>query len=199
MLGYHRVLYLGHCCFLFMSMMLLIIMLSFGRVYADDNSTQYADKNLINIECVLNYDLKILEKWSEDWLLKFDPNKRKVNFFLNILKPFFMVVNLNKFPRICIWVWILNNAHKKLGLIKILKYSLCREKLSKMYKTFVRPILEYASVVWVGCINSDLDKLEKVQLYAARIVNDLPIICIFWNWVGTILQKKKKILVNNNV
>ena len=36
-------------------------MLSFGRVYADDNSTQYADKNLINIECVLNYDLKILE------------------------------------------------------------------------------------------------------------------------------------------
>ena len=48
-----------------------------------------------------------------------------------------------------------------------------------MYKTFVRPILEYASVVWVGCINSDLDKLEKVQLYAARIVYDLPIICIF--------------------
>ena len=56
-------------------------MLSFGRVYADDNSTQYADKNLINIECVLNYDLRILEKWSEDWLLQFNPNKRKVNFF----------------------------------------------------------------------------------------------------------------------
>ena len=48
-----------------------------------------------------------------------------------------------------------------------------------MYKTFVKPLLEYASVVWVECINSDLDKLEKVQLYAARIVTDFSIICIF--------------------
>ena len=30
---------------------------------------------------MLNYDLKILEKGSEDWLLQFNPNKTKVLFF----------------------------------------------------------------------------------------------------------------------
>ena len=45
-----------------------------------------------------------------------------------------------------------------------------------MYVTFVRPILEYASVVWDGCLISDTDKFEKVHLYAARIVTVLPIL-----------------------
>ena len=49
-----------------------------------------------------------------------------------------------------------------------------QKKLSKMFKTFIRPILEYASVVWDGCTNSD--KLEKEQQYAARIVTGLPIL-----------------------
>ena len=40
--------------------------------------------------------------------------------------------------------------------------------------TFVRPILEHVSVVWAGCSISDI--LEKVQLYAARIVTGLPIL-----------------------
>ena len=53
-------------------------MLSFCRLYADDNSIQYADKNINNIECLLNHDLKILGKWFKDWLLQFNPNKLKV-------------------------------------------------------------------------------------------------------------------------
>ena len=43
-----------------------------------------------------------------------------------------------------------------------------------MYVTFVRPVL--ASLVWDGCSILDTEKLEKVQLYAARIVTDLPIL-----------------------
>ena len=68
---------------------------------------------------------------------------------------------------------IVNRAYK-LGLIKKLIFTLCRNKLSKMYVTFVRPIL--ASLVWDGCSILDTEKLEKVQLYAARIVTDLPIL-----------------------
>ena len=56
-------------------------MLSFCRLYADDSLIQYADKNVNNIECMPYYDLKILEKWSDDWLLQFNPNKTKVLFF----------------------------------------------------------------------------------------------------------------------
>ena len=73
---------------------------------------------------------------------------------------------------------ILNHAYKKLRLIKKLKFTLSRNKLSKIYVTFVRPILEYASVIWGGCSMSETEKLEKVQLYAARIVTGLPILAL---------------------
>ena len=73
---------------------------------------------------------------------------------------------------------IVNHAYKKLRLIKKLKFTLSRNKLSKMYVTFVRPILEYASVIWGGFSISDTEKLEKVQLYAARIVTGLPILAL---------------------
>ena len=33
-----------------------------------------------------------------------------------------------------------------------------------MYTVFIRPPLEYAAVVWDGCSQSDVEKLEKVQL-----------------------------------
>lgn len=39
-------------------------------------------KNLRNIEDVLNYGLKILGKWSDNLLLRYNPNKTKSVFFL---------------------------------------------------------------------------------------------------------------------
>ena len=73
---------------------------------------------------------------------------------------------------------IVNHDYKKLGLMKKLKFTLCRNKLSKMTTkvTFVRLLLENASVLWDGCSISDTYKLQKVQLYAAKIVTGLPIL-----------------------
>ena len=51
-----------------------------------------------------------------------------------------------------------------------MQYSLNRETLEVIYTSFIRPLLEYASVVWDGCAQSDYDSLEKIQLAAARIV-----------------------------
>ena len=47
--------------------------------------------------------------------------------------------------------------------------------MSKLYIVSIRPTLEYASIVWDGCSAHDIDKLEKVQLSAARILTGLPI------------------------
>ena len=44
-----------------------------------------------------------------------------------------------------------------------------------MYTSFIRPHLEYASDVWGGSSFSNAEKLEQVQLLAARIVSGLPI------------------------
>lgn len=49
-------------------------------------------------------------------------------------------------------------------------FTLGRNNLSKIYITFVRLVLEYASVIWDGCNMFDMERLEKVQLCAARIV-----------------------------
>ncbi|XP_062621091.1 uncharacterized protein LOC134282700, partial [Saccostrea cucullata] len=45
-----------------------------------------------------------------------------------------------------------------------------------MYTTFIRPQLEYASLVWGGCNIGDSEKLEKLQLCAARIVTGLTLL-----------------------
>lgn len=137
----------------------------------------------------------ILEQWSSRWLLKFNPNKTKAVFFTTkssyeLPEIFFQhckleYISTHKHLGLHLasdLKWsehiniIVNKALKKLGLLKKLKFSLGKNSLSKMYITFVRPILEYASVVWDGCSQHDIDKLEKVQLYAARIVTGLPII-----------------------
>ena len=64
---------------------------------------------------------------------------------------------------------------KKLGLLKKLKFKIGRKNLSKLYITFIRPILEYASFVLDCCSKQDAEKLEKVQLTATSIVTGLPI------------------------
>ena len=59
--------------------------------------------------------------------------------------------------------------------MKKLKFQLNRNALSLLYRSFIRPQLEYASDVWGGCSSSDCDRLEKIQLITVRIVTWLPI------------------------
>lgn len=53
-------------------------MLSFCRLFADDNCLQYSSNCVKTIENCLNHDLNVLEMWSKKWLLKFNPSKTKV-------------------------------------------------------------------------------------------------------------------------
>ena len=56
-----------------------------------------------------------------------------------------------------------------------MKYLLSRSAMNRIYCTFILPLLEYACEVWGGCSKFDEDKLEKVQLEAARIVTGMPL------------------------
>ena len=53
-----------------------------------------------------------------------------------------------------------------------LKFVLDRKSLQCIYFSFIRPVLEYADVVWDNCTKYEEDELEKIQLEAARIVNE---------------------------
>ena len=54
-----------------------------------------------------------------------------------------------------------------------LKFTVRRKALNQIYLSFLRPILEYASVVWDNCTLYEKDNLEKIQIEAGRIVTGL--------------------------
>ena len=57
------------------------VSISFCRLYADDNSLQNCSTNIDSIQLELNNDLNQLDKWSKQWLLKFNPSKTTAVLF----------------------------------------------------------------------------------------------------------------------
>ena len=68
---------------------------------------------------------------------------------------------------------ILSSAYKMLGVMRKLKYMFSRQALNQIYISYVRPLLEYSSIVWDGCSEQDKTALERFQNEAARIVTGL--------------------------
>ena len=69
---------------------------------------------------------------------------------------------------------IMKSASKVLGSMRILKFKLKRQTLNQIYVSYLRPILEYSSLVWDNCTNYEKkNTLEKLQYEAARIVTGL--------------------------
>ena len=54
-----------------------------------------------------------------------------------------------------------------------LKYEFSRRALNQIYTLYVRPFIDYSSIVWDGCFEQNADLLEKLQYEAARIVTGL--------------------------
>ncbi len=52
-----------------------------------------------------------------------------------------------------------------------LKYTLDRKSLEIIYLSFIRPLLEYADIVWDNCTQYEKDAVEKIQIEAARITS----------------------------
>ena len=55
----------------------------------------------------------------------------------------------------------------------MMKHNLDRNSLEKLYFGFIRPILEYGSVVWDNSTREQSDLIESVQYESARIFTGL--------------------------
>ena len=66
-----------------------------------------------------------------------------------------------------------NAAYRTLGIMRKLKYRFSRQTLNHMYISYIRPLLEYSSILWDGCSEQDKAALERLQNEAARIATSL--------------------------
>ena len=66
----------------------------------------------------------------------------------------------------------INKAWKRIGILRSLEFDLNRLSLERLYLIFVRPLLEYADVVWDTCSNELKHDIEAVHYEAARVVTE---------------------------
>nr|CAD2168049.1 unnamed protein product [Meloidogyne enterolobii] len=121
------------------------------KMYADDIKLYVAHNN-DNTRDILVHDLKELEKWSLSNGLTIS-NEKCLAIYLgknNTKKDYY--INNNDVAK-C-------NVARDLGRSKNLVF---------IYKTYIRPHLEYATQVWSGALNTqNSTRLERVQKYYTR-------------------------------
>ena len=64
-------------------------------------------------------------------------------------------------------------ANKILGMIKRTITCKNTQNIMSYYKTLVRPILDYSSGIWNPYHKKDIEKLEKVQRRATKIIREI--------------------------
>ena len=65
-----------------------------------------------------------------------------------------------------------NNANAVLGMIKRTITNKRKDIIVKLYKGLVRPKLEYCIQAWRPYLKKDIDKLERVQGRATRLISE---------------------------
>ena len=137
----------------------------------------------------LQEDLDALQRWEPDWLMHFHPHKmpNHANGFpykRNIIQSTYTIHNHNpqttntaKYLGIHIhstlnWNTHINKTAQRANTTSAFLHRnirTCPRKTKHLaYTTLVRPILEYASIIWDPHTASNIHKLETVQRRSAR-------------------------------
>jgi hypothetical protein len=156
------------------------------RLFADDSVLYRPITSMEDHETIQN-DLRTLQKWADDWKMKFNVSKCAVMTITKKKKPSLCNYTMKNetIPRVdehdylgiriaddLSWNKhcnnIINKSSKTLGLIRRNLHSCNTEVYSLAYRTLVRPKLEYASTAWSPHTTSYINKLEAIQNSAAR-------------------------------
>ena len=157
-----------------------------ARLYADD-CLLYLPISSDSDMHKLQLDLKTLELWQHTWQMEFNPKKcflmcistqshplHMPYTFCNTILSYvdthpYLGVTLDSKLRWNQHIHIITSkAMQILGLIKR-NFWFCNEEVKcTLYKSLVRPKLEYASAIWDPHYACDVNKLERVQRCAAR-------------------------------
>jgi len=163
-------------------------------MFADDTKIWRAIAKQEDAES-LQQDLRRLGEWSEQWLLKFNPAKCKVMHIGHELPTKYIMkdgdgdktIELEstveekdlgvttsrdlKSHEQC--VQAAKKAQSVLGMIKRHLKVIDKEDFKLLYKTYIRPHLEYCVQAWSPHLKKDIECLERIQHRATKMVRGL--------------------------
>ena len=58
-------------------------LISLSRLFVDNTSSSYSNRDELQIKTVVDHDLKELDEWSKKWLMSFNPDKTEIMLFSN--------------------------------------------------------------------------------------------------------------------
>ena len=151
------------------------------RLFADDTSLYIIVDDAIQAAETLNSDLEKISRWAQQWLVTFNPAKSEsILFSRKLNKPYHPPVSMDEtqinevmshkhlgviFSNDCSWhnhiEHIKTKAWNRINVMRKLKFKLDRRSLQTIYFSFIRPLLEYADVVWNNCAQYESNELEK--------------------------------------
>ena len=67
-------------------------------------------------------------------------------------------------------IQVYEKASKRFNMLKFVTYKVDRSILTSLYKSLIRPLMEYGDVIWNNCYDCDSVLLDSVQYEAARLV-----------------------------
>jgi hypothetical protein len=165
---------------------------STSHLFADDTSvfSSLGCGGAIHAIDQLNKDLHEIHCWANKWLISIHPKKTVAMLFSlkkhpSVLPPIYLgdqlvsLVPVHSHLGVTLtptlsWSEHINKmsskCYKILGVLKKFKYRWTRRTLETCYLSFVRPIIEYADILYDSCGITDSSRLESVQLEAARLV-----------------------------
>ena len=180
---------LGPLCFLIYINDMPDIIKSHVNLYADDAKI-YGVANTEEDRRKIQDDISAVVKWTGKWQLPLNIKKCKVlhlgpknqnhDYTLEgsmiekteLEKDLGIMVDKGiKFHTQC--ASVVKKANMMLGIIKKGFDFLDEKNVTLIYKAMVRPILEYANVVWGPIYKTDQNRIEKVQRRMTQIIPSL--------------------------
>ena len=166
------------------------IITSTAKLFADDTKI-YRQINNVEDSTALQIDLTTLDLWADRWQMNFNPTKCEVmrishnkynrSTQYNISGTVLRNVSTYKDRGVIMasdLKWskhveqIVHTANRVLGLLKRTVGIKNKDIFSNLYKSLVRPILEYTCPVWSPHLAKDIQEIEKIQRRASRIALD---------------------------
>ena len=166
-------------------MSILIVVLKFAY-----DAKVFSDVSSLDEVASLQSDLDKLCKWCEDWQMLFNAHECKClhigyrNTYANYSiggvevtsssyeRDVGVVIDESLgYNRQCAKAVL--SANRIMGIMDRTYSCKSRDNILNLYRSLVRPHLEYCCQAWRPCLQKDVDSIEKVQWHMTRMIPEL--------------------------